>query len=320
MTCRIISFVVLLCALRLSASEVKPILTVVPSLSELGPTWTTNVIAYLLDPRSHPSEIDYRHDIKTSPMLALQRANMEKDGRNAFAIVLYGRGDMTVNQGWHRVYIYRWENRRALHNRWVDWKMNPARIVRSISTPGDDYYWTDDGFMQDFTFRRGLFHVSIEAGSLSDYRPIVRLAEVIDAKMRGKTVSKVDAGDRRGGAVEVREVRDTAAKTKMIPASVSFLEYATEADSRVARFELTNHGDVWSHYSGPYVEVWDGANWAEHSFDAAQMAVLGRSKLFRPTQIVAVPAASLQTRWRAWISVQGRSSGNYRAESAAINP
>jgi hypothetical protein len=193
MTCRIISFLVLVCALRLGASEVKPILTVVPNLSELGPVWTTNVIAYLLDPHSQPSEIDYHYETKTSPMLALQRGNMEKDGGTAFAIVLYGRGNMTVNQGWHRVYIYRWENRHALHNRWVDWKMNPARILRSAPAPGDDYYWTDDGFTQDFTFRRGLFHVSIEAGSASDYRPIVRLAEVIDAKIRNRPIPTPDA-------------------------------------------------------------------------------------------------------------------------------
>jgi hypothetical protein len=180
----------LIWAASAQAAAEKAVLDVVPSLSEAGPAWTTNVMAYLLDPRSHPSEIDYRHDTKTSPMLALQRENMKKDGRNGFGIVLYGRGNMIMHQGLYRVYIYRWDNERALHNRWVDWKMTPARIVRSAPPVGEDCFWSDDGMFQEFAFRRGLFQVVMEADSSFQYRPIVQLAEVIDLKIRGQPIPK----------------------------------------------------------------------------------------------------------------------------------
>jgi hypothetical protein len=170
------------------------ILAVTPSPEELGHGWTTNVVAYLLDPKSQPPEIDYRTDPKTSLLLEYQRSVMLTNNRTGCGLILYGRGNLVMNIGLYRVYIQRWDNTRSLHNSWVGWKMDPSRVLRAdVSPVGDDCFWTEEWWRQtkvrnNFVFRRGLFHVTVEAGSDSDYRPMVRLAEVIDAKIRGRPV------------------------------------------------------------------------------------------------------------------------------------
>jgi hypothetical protein len=172
------------------AADEKPISDVAPSLAELGEGWTTNLIAYLLDPRSQPSEIDYLNR-KPSPVLEYHRQEMAKDGRTAYGTIFYGHGDMVMGRGLYRVYIQRWGNTRSLHNRWVDWKMNPNWVVRTNEPVGEDCYWIEDQMFQSLTFRRGLFHVSVEAGLASEYRPMIRLAKVIDAKIRGRPIPKL---------------------------------------------------------------------------------------------------------------------------------
>jgi hypothetical protein len=174
-------------------AEEKAILDVVPSLSELGAGWTTNVVAYLLDPRSHPSEIDYHGDTESSPQLSAQREVMRTNGRTGCGLVLYGHGNLIMNSGLYRVYIQRWDNRRSLHNCWVDWKMNPNRIVRDTPPIGEDCFWVYEWWRQTLVrqhlvFRLGLFHVVVEAGAESDFAPMVRLGQVLDAKIRGRSI------------------------------------------------------------------------------------------------------------------------------------
>jgi hypothetical protein len=184
------------------AAEEKPILAIVPKVAELGEDWTTNVVAYLLDPKSQPSEIDYQRDAESSPALFVQREVMKTNGRTGCALVLYGCGDLIENSGLHRVFIQRWENRRLLHNQWVRWKMDPNRVVRTTPDIGEDYFWTQEWWRQtlvrqNFIFRRGLFHVVIETGAEINPERITRLAEVLDAKIRGRPVPKpVAVGNR----------------------------------------------------------------------------------------------------------------------------
>jgi hypothetical protein len=172
------------------AAEEKPVLDVAPTVSELGAGWTTNQVMYLLDPRSQSPEIDYLGR-NPSPVLEYHRQHMKKDGRTAYADIHYGRGNMVVNQGRYMVTIQRWGETRSLDKRWVDWKMNRNWIVRATATAGEDCFWTDDGMFQKFTFRRSLFHVVIEAGSASEYMPMLRLGQVIDAKIQGKPIPKI---------------------------------------------------------------------------------------------------------------------------------
>jgi hypothetical protein len=177
------------------ALEEKPVLTVTPTLEELGPGWTTNLIAYLLDPKSDPPAIDYRTDPKTSFMLAYQRDVMSTNNRTGCAMVLYGHGDMVMNRGLHRVFVQRWGNRRALHNAWVGWKMDINRVVWDYGSVGEDFFWTSEWWRQtqvkqNLVFRRGLFHIVIEAGAASDPADMVRLAQAFDAKIRGRPVPK----------------------------------------------------------------------------------------------------------------------------------
>jgi hypothetical protein len=115
---------------------------------------------------------------------------MKKDGRTGYAIIHYARKGDAHNADDYRVYIQRWGSIRPLHNAWVDWKMNRNRVLRPGPPLGEDFFWTIDGMLQNLAFQRGLFHVVIEAGSASAYEPMLRLAEVIDAKIRGKPIPK----------------------------------------------------------------------------------------------------------------------------------
>jgi hypothetical protein len=176
-------------------AEEKAILEVVPSLAELGEGWTTNVVAYLIDPRSHPSEIDYQCDAKASPRLAEQREAMKTNCRTGCGMVFYGRGGLVMNGGLYRVTVQRWSQIRPLHNTWVAWKMNPCRVVRSYPAVGEDFFWVNQWWratlvQQDLVFLRGRFHVVIEAGADADLSQAVRLAQAIDAKIRGRPVPK----------------------------------------------------------------------------------------------------------------------------------
>jgi hypothetical protein len=147
------------------------------------------VIAYLLDPRSHPSEIDYKGNVESSLLLGVQREVMKSNDRSGCALMFYGHGDLVMNRGLYRVYIQRWSSRRSLHNSWVRWKMNPDRVVRDLPPVGEDSFWVNEWWRQtlvrqNFAFRRGLFHVVVEAGAESDSGDLVQLAGVIDAKIR----------------------------------------------------------------------------------------------------------------------------------------
>jgi hypothetical protein len=183
--------VVIAWSCRTQAAEGKAILDVAPSLTELGESWTTNLIAYLLDPRSQPSEVDYLRGPKSSPVLDYHRQQMKSDGRTGYGTILYGHGGMVMNKGLYRVYIQRWSNTPSLDKRWVDWKSRLTRVVRSAQSVGEAFFWAEDGMFQKLTFRRGLFHVVVEAGSASDFTWMVRLAEVIDAKIQGQPIPKV---------------------------------------------------------------------------------------------------------------------------------
>jgi hypothetical protein len=183
----------LLLALGEPSAAEKPVLAVIPSAAEVGDGASTNLIAYLLDPLSQPSEIDHRQDARSSLLLEAQRAAMLTNGRTGCALVLYGRGDLTMNSGLFRVYVQRWRSPRSLHNAWVTWKMNPDRVVHTEPASGEDYFWTQEWWRrslvrQNLVFRRGLFHVVIEAGAESDYLHMIRLAAAIDAKIRGRPV------------------------------------------------------------------------------------------------------------------------------------
>src|SRR5690242_18295578 len=112
----------LACAVVHAAQE-KAVLEVAPTLADLGPGWTTNIVAYLLDPLSKPSEIDYQHDVRDSALLEYQRDLMSRTSRSGCGMLLYGRGNLVMNSGLYRVHIQRWSNRRALHNAWVGYKM-----------------------------------------------------------------------------------------------------------------------------------------------------------------------------------------------------
>ena len=174
-----------------AAPQEKAVLDVAPTLQELGSGWTTNIVAYLLDPLSNPPEIDYHGDVRDSPLLEYQRDLMAKTSRTGCGMLLYGRSNLVMNSGLYRVHIQRWSNHRALHNAWVGYKMDPTRVVRDTPAIGEDLFWTNDWWREtlvgrNLVFYRGLFHVVVEAGADSELQPMIHLAQVIDAKITRK--------------------------------------------------------------------------------------------------------------------------------------
>jgi hypothetical protein len=192
--------------LSAQAGEPKGILEVLPAVTELGQGWTTNLVTYLYDRYSRPSEISYGEDPGNSRFLHWLRTSLQKDnssadclaGRTGYCLAHYGLGDLVFNSGEYQICVMRWSDRRSLHNSWVDWKMSRCRVVRDGVAVGEDFYWSEDLTAQTLTLRRGLFTVSVTAGLRSDYRPMVHLSEAIDAKIRGRSVPKLrpaSAGD-----------------------------------------------------------------------------------------------------------------------------
>jgi hypothetical protein len=163
--------------------EERSLLELAPRLSELGAGWRTNYTAYLIDPWSHPPETAHQGNPETNPLLAFQRERMAQDGRTGYGWFLYGRDDSVVN-GWYALYIQRWTRPRELHNRWVDWKMTLTRVLHDCPPVGEDCFWREDCMFQEFSFRRGVYHVIIEAGVTRDYRSLWEIARVVDAKLR----------------------------------------------------------------------------------------------------------------------------------------
>src|ERR1044072_2600625 len=120
---------------------------------------------------------------------------MSTNNRAGCAMILYGNGYLVMNSWLHRVYIQRWDNTRSLHNSWVVWKMNPSRGVRPTPPLGEDFFWVDEWWRrtwvrQNLVFRRGLFSIVIESGAETDPAHMIQLAQVLDAKVRGRPAPK----------------------------------------------------------------------------------------------------------------------------------
>lgn len=156
-----------------------------PTLSELGPAWKTNYTAYLIDPRSDPPEITHQGNPKTDRFLQFQRERMPQDGRTGYGLFLYGTEDSSAN-GFYAVHIQRWSSARALHNRWVDLKMSPTRVLHDGPPVGEDCFWREDCMFQEFSFRRGVYSVVIEATVSRDYKNLWELGRAVDANLRAR--------------------------------------------------------------------------------------------------------------------------------------
>ena len=118
------------------ADEPKGILDVMPTVAELGGDWTTNLVTYLVDPCSRPSEISYGEDPGSNRFLAWLRAGLREDHapdhclahRTAYGLAHYGQGNLVFNSGEYQLCVMRWRDPRSLHNAWVEWKMTGGRV------------------------------------------------------------------------------------------------------------------------------------------------------------------------------------------------
>ena len=73
----VILLLVLIFLTQARPAEEKPILEIAPTLAELGAGWTTNIVAYLLDPLSKPAVIAYRGNSESDRLLDHLRTTMK---------------------------------------------------------------------------------------------------------------------------------------------------------------------------------------------------------------------------------------------------
>jgi len=173
---------------RGQAAGATAILDVVPALSELGADWTTNATVTILDPLSRPARHPGHAPSKgMTNVFAAKAAAKDQMGWGRFH---FGRGNLLLNQGAYFVSIQRWDRTNTLNTAWTGWQSRPDYTPWRGAPIGESCFWTEDAKFHGFTFRRGLFHVVITCGAQSDHAGLFRLAEVIDAKISGKSIPK----------------------------------------------------------------------------------------------------------------------------------
>lgn len=171
----------------------KSVLEVVPTLAELGSGWTTNALLSLLDPRSSPPAASAGKAFKSATN-TVRRAKRPSH-QTGWIRMEYGRGDMLLNKGAYFVSIQRWASTNALAHAWQGWAARPDYTAWRGLPLGESCYWTEDDKFHGLVFRRGLYHVVVTCGERSEHSGLLRLAEVIDAKIAGRAIPKEQAED-----------------------------------------------------------------------------------------------------------------------------
>jgi hypothetical protein len=183
-----------ICLGRTEAASERAVLEVAPSLGELGAGWTTNSIVALLDAKSQAPGTSSKRtaDPKGKQTATLLRDTGGAKGQMGWVRMEYGRGDLVLNRGAYFVSIQRWGNTNALEKAWSGWKTRPDYMTWRGPAIGEACYWTEYEKYHGLTFRRGLFHIVVSCGSESEHSGLLRLAEVIDAKIAGRPIPKAE--------------------------------------------------------------------------------------------------------------------------------
>jgi hypothetical protein len=167
------------------AAADKSVLEIAPTLAELGNGWTTMETNHLIDPLCQPSELVKEGHPSPEKLLKSLRDMMKSTGRTGYLAMHYGYGDMVINRGGYRVSIQRWPSAEDVDK---DPVQQAERVKRSPPNIGQEAYWTEGAMLHGLVFRRGQYRVVTECGPKSDHDNLVRLAEVIDAKISGKPI------------------------------------------------------------------------------------------------------------------------------------
>ncbi len=176
-----------------AAGEQRPVLDMAPSIAELGADWTTNTVISVLDPPRPSSGTNSKADLTQKKATSASRKAKQATGQTAWVRIEYSRRDTILNPETYYVSIQRWSNTNALDKVWTGWKTRPEYTFWHSPPFGEDAFWTEDNKFHGLTFRRGIFHVVITCGSQSAHAGLFRLAEVIDAKIQGKSIPKAEA-------------------------------------------------------------------------------------------------------------------------------
>jgi hypothetical protein len=168
------------------AADEKAILEIAPTVVELGAGWTTNSVDSLIDPRSHPSEIGFDRKRNPMEMTALLRAGTKAVPGLGWGRFIYSRGDRVIS-----VNIQRWANTNSLDQNWKRWKSRPEVGMRPGPSIGDEACLAGGESRQSLFFRRDAFHVIVSTDTASNVSAMIRLADVIDAKICGRPIPHV---------------------------------------------------------------------------------------------------------------------------------
>jgi hypothetical protein len=169
-------------------TEEKSVLDLAPTLSELGDGWTTNRVLALVDPQRTTAGVSSQKPATVKGTTNSVRTTRKARASTGWVRMEYGKGDLLLNQGAYFVSIQRWTSTNALEQAWNGWTTRPDYTRWRGSTLGENCYWTEDAKFHGLTFRRGLFHVVVTCGARSDHSGLLRLAEVIDAKIVGRRI------------------------------------------------------------------------------------------------------------------------------------
>jgi hypothetical protein len=166
----------------------KAVLELAPTMAELGNGWTTNQLILVIDPLGKPpEEVSPRHP-DPEKLLKLHRQMMESSGRTGYLRIHYGHGDLVVNRGAYHVYLQRWANAEVLRRQHFQEGQTIDRRIPEVGQAGE---WKRTEMYDSLIFRHDPYLVIIEFGRASDYTLATRLAEVIDAKIMGRSIQKL---------------------------------------------------------------------------------------------------------------------------------
>lgn len=148
---------------------------IVPTLDQLGPSWTSNRVAILVDPLSSPSLVT---NVNEGPgWLKIAQNAVGKDGRKAYAVLRYCQVSNSV-----LVWINRFKSKGDIP---LDWGGDKDTEVTQGKLPnvGEEVrFYRRHGMHNDIAFRRGTCLITVE-GMAVPIEKLKQLAAVLDENL-----------------------------------------------------------------------------------------------------------------------------------------
>ena len=149
---------------------------IVPTLDQLGPGWTSNRVAILVDPLSSPSLVT---NVNEGPgWLKIAQSAVGKDGREAYAVLRYYQGSNSV-----LVWINRFKSKGDIPSDWGTDKNTEVTPGKLPNVGEQVRFYQRHGMHNDIAFRRGTYLLTVE-GMGAPIEKLKQLAAVLDGNLR----------------------------------------------------------------------------------------------------------------------------------------